>query len=136
MDQRKDSLLKNGLVRSTIRMLIPLDKQGEALDILMPVSSQVRFEPSCISSRLYRGVDEERAVMIEELWMGNEQMLRHIQSDVYRRVLLAVEMAEEPPEIRFDEISHTSGMEIIEMALIKSKRVKANTIRKSQVNTW
>jgi hypothetical protein len=29
-------------------------------------------------------------------------MLRHLQSDENRRVLLAIEMAEEPPEIRFD----------------------------------
>jgi len=34
MKLRKDNRLRKGMVRSTIRMLIPLDKQGEALDIL------------------------------------------------------------------------------------------------------
>jgi len=34
MKLRKDNRLRKGMVRSTIRMLIPLDKQNEALDIL------------------------------------------------------------------------------------------------------
>ncbi len=129
MNQCKDNRLRKNMVRSTIRMLIPLDKQSEAIDILGYVSAQVQYEPSCISSRLYRGVDEVRAIMVEELWTDNEGLLRHLQSDEYRRVLLAVEMAEEPPDIRFDEISHTSGLETIENALKKSaKSIIRNTI--------
>lgn len=128
MNQCKDNRLRKNMVRSTIRMLIPLDKQSEALDILGYVSAQVRYEPSCISSRLYRGVDEVRAIMVEELWTGNEGLLRHLQSDEYRRVLLAVEMAEEPPVIRFDEISHTSGLDTVRKALKKSaKPIKPHT---------
>jgi quinol monooxygenase YgiN len=122
MNQRKGAWLKQVMVRSTIRMMIPLDKQREALDLLGFVSNQVQFEPSCISSRYYRGVDEVRAIMVEELWMGNEAMLRHLQSDEYRRILLAVEMAEAPPVIRFDEISLTSRLETIKKELKKSAK--------------
>ncbi len=43
--------------------------------------------------------------------MGNEGMLRQLLSDEYLRVLLTIEMPEEPPEIWFDEISHMSGLE-------------------------
>jgi len=93
MNQRKGARLKQVMVRSTIRMVIPLDKQREALDILGFVSNQVRFEPSCISSRYYRGVDEVRAIMVEEFWTRNEGMLRHLRSDEYCRVLLTIEMA-------------------------------------------
>ena len=103
-------------VRSTIRMLVPLNKQSEALDILDSVSAQVQFEPSCISSRIYRGADEVRAIMVEELWANEADILRHLNSDVYHRVLLVIEMAEEPPEIRFDTIAHSSGVETIEKA--------------------
>ena len=110
------------MIHSTIRMLIPLNKQREAVDILRSVCAHVQFEPSCISSRIYRGMDDERAIMIEELWTNNDDVLHHLQSEEYRRVLLVVEMAEEPPEIRFDEISRTSGLETIEKALQKSEK--------------
>ncbi|MFC1516730.1 antibiotic biosynthesis monooxygenase [Thermodesulfobacteriota bacterium] len=73
-----------------------------------------QFEPSCISTRVYRGVDEARAIMIEELWTSEEDILRHLRSEEYRRILLVIEMAEEPPEIRFDTIRHSSGLEAIE----------------------
>ena len=108
--------MRKGMVRSTIRMLIPLNKQSEALEILEKVSGMIQFEPSCISTRLYRGVDEVRAIMIEELWTSEEDVLRHLRSEAYHRVLLVIEMAEELPEIRFDTINCSSGVETIEKA--------------------
>ena len=119
MKQRKDTRLRKSMVRSTIRMLVPLDKQSEALDILGYVSAQVQYEPSCISSRLYRGVDDVRAIIVEELWTDNERMLHHLRSEEYRRVLLAVEMSEEPPEIRFEEISQTNELETINVTILR-----------------
>ena len=113
--------INKGKVRSSIRMLIPLDKQSEAIDILGSVSAQVQFDPSCISSRIYRGVHDVRAIMVEELWSNVEDIMRHLNSDVYRRVLLVIEMAEESPEIRFDIIAGTSGVETIEMARNQSE---------------
>jgi len=108
--------MSTGMVRSTIRMLIPLYKQSEALEILESVRVQTQFEPGCIGSRLYHGTDEKRAIMIEELWMNEKDLTCHLRSDRYRRVLLVVEMAEEPPDIRFETITHWSGIETIENA--------------------
>ena len=108
------------MVRSTIRMLIPLHKQSDAFEILRSVSVQIQFEPSCISSRLYHGVDDERAIMVEELWMNDKNLMDHLRSDAYRRVLLVVEMAEESPDIRFETIAHCSGIETIEDARTQS----------------
>lgn len=108
--------MQKRMIRSTIRMLIPLNKQSEALDILSSVSEQTQYKSNCISSRLYRDVDDVRAIMVEELWVGDENILTHLKSSIYRRVLLVIEMAEEFPEIRFDTIARTSGFETIENA--------------------
>ena len=107
---------EKGAVHSTIRMLIPLSRQSEALEILGSVSAQVRFEPNCIFSRLYRGVDDARAIMIEDRWTSYEHVRQHLRSDAYQRILMVVEMAEEPPEIRFDTILESTGVETIENA--------------------
>jgi quinol monooxygenase YgiN len=115
--------MKMGMVRSTIRMLLPLSKQNEALEILGSMTEQIQFEPGCISCRLYRGVDDEGVIMIEELWMNEEDVRRHLRSDKYRKVLLVVEMAAEPPEIRFDTIAHSSGVETIEKARSQTEPV-------------
>jgi quinol monooxygenase YgiN len=109
------------MVRSTIRMLIPLKKQSEALEILGSMTEQIQFEPGCMSCRLYRGVEDVRAIMLEELWMSDEDVQHHLRSDKYRKVLLVVEVAAEPPEIRFDTIAHSTGVETIEEARIQTR---------------
>jgi len=105
-----------GMVRSTIRMRIPFKKHSEALEILGSMTEQIRFEPGCISCGLYRGVDDKAIIMIEELWMSDADLQRHLRSDKYRKVLLVIEMAAERPEIRFDTIAQSSGVEAIELA--------------------
>ena len=117
MSKPLNEFAKGVTVRSAIRMLIPMDKQSEAIEILSGVSERVQFEPYCISSRLYRGVDEERAIMLEELWESGRDMLQHLKSDAFRRVLLVVEMAEESPDIQFDTITESGGVEVIEQAI-------------------
>jgi quinol monooxygenase YgiN len=109
------------MVRSIIRMLIPLEKQSEALEILGSMIEQTQFEPGCVSCRIYRGVEDARAIMLEELWMSEEDVQHHLRSDKYRKVLLVVEMAAEPPEIRFDIITHSGGVETIEQARIQTR---------------
>ena len=120
MQQGRDGRKKKAQIRSTIRMLIPLDKQREAFEILSSLGKDTQLDPTCISYRLYRGVNEVRAIMVEELWENDAAVLRHLKSDTYRRVLLVVEMAEQPPEIRFDTITSTSGIETIKNARIKT----------------
>jgi quinol monooxygenase YgiN len=108
------------MVRSTIRMLIPLEKQSEALEILGSTIEQTQFEPGCVSCRIYMGVEDAGAIMLEELWMSEEDLQHHLRSDRYNKVLLVVEMAAAPPEIRFDHITHSGGVETIEQARIET----------------
>jgi quinol monooxygenase YgiN len=102
------------MIRSAIRMLIPIEKQSEALEILGSMIEEIQFETGCISCRLYRGVKDESAIMIEELWECEEDIRRHLRSKKFGKILMVIEMAKEFPEIRFDIISGSSGVETIE----------------------
>jgi quinol monooxygenase YgiN len=102
------------MIRSTIRMLIPFEKQFEALRILGFMIEEIQFESGCIGCYLYKGVEDDRVIMLEELWLAEEDVRRHMQSKKYSKILLVIEMALEFPEVRFDLISETRGFEIIE----------------------
>ncbi len=104
------------MIRATIRMLIPAGKQKEALEILNSMVEEIQFETGCISCRIYRGVKDNRAIMVEELWECEEDVRRHLRSKKYGKILMVIEMASEFPEIRFDIISGSSGVETIEQA--------------------
>jgi hypothetical protein len=49
-----------------------------------------------------------------EVWRAEEDLDLHIRSDEYRNLLMVLEMALEQPEIRFDTISSSTGIETIE----------------------
>ena len=104
------------VLRSTIRMLIPIARESEALEILSSMNEQVQFEEGCILCRLYRSVEDPPALMLEQLWNSEENALAHLRSDIYQKVLLVIEMATKPPEVRFDVIARSSGFETIEKA--------------------
>ena len=110
MDQTAD---KNS-VHAQIRLLIPANKVNEALMILDSVIELTRLEEGCISCRLYRDLQVEGALMLEEIWSSRNDLERHLRTDRFHTVLLVVEMATEYPEIRFDAIAHTTGMETIQ----------------------
>jgi quinol monooxygenase YgiN len=112
MSFQKNSI-KTDLIRSSIRLQIPLKKQSEALDIMESVRKQTQFESSCHHVRIYRQTHESETIMIEEEWTNEEDLKRHLKSDAYRRILFVIEMAAADPEIRFDKIIQSSGIETI-----------------------
>lgn len=103
-------------IYATIRMLFPVNRETEAIEILGSMTEQIRFEPGCIDCRLYRGIESPNAILFEQSWSREEDVLQHLRSDRYAKILLVLEMAMEPPEVRFDCIHRSHGMEFITFA--------------------
>ncbi len=104
------------MVLATIRMMMSAKNFGEALRILRSMAEQIRVQPGCLSCRIYRNGQEDNVLMLEQLWSNEEDLERHLRSDEYRQVLLVLEMAMKQPEIRFDTILSSTGIETIEKA--------------------
>ena len=104
------------MILATIRMTIPSKKSGEALKILRSVVELCRDDPGCLSSHIYKDLQEEDVLMLEEVWRSEEDLVLHLRSNKYRNLLLVLEMARKQPEIRFDTISSSTGIETIEKA--------------------
>jgi quinol monooxygenase YgiN len=97
-------------------MVMPPQKSGEALRIFKSFSEQCRDEPGCISCHIYEDLQEKNVFMLKEVWRSEEDLHLHLRSDEYRNLLLILELALERPEIRFDKISGSTGIETIEKA--------------------
>jgi quinol monooxygenase YgiN len=104
------------VVHATLRMVIPRARCGEVLRILNPMAERIRLEPGCLACNIYQDARDTRVIMLEQIWGSETEMRRHLRSDQYRNVLLVMEMALEPPEVRFNEVAHTTGVETIEKA--------------------
>lgn len=104
------------MILATVRMAILPQKRDEALKILRLTAEECGIQPSCLSCRIYEDVQEHGVLMFEERWRSQEDLERHLRSDEYYKVLLVMEMALEQPNIRFDTISESTGIETVEKA--------------------
>ena len=110
------------MVLVTLRMAIPLQKRGEALKILKAMVAQNQARPDdCVFCRICEDALEDNILQFEEMWKSQEELEHHLRSDDYRKVLLVLEMALKQPEIRFDAISSSTGIEAIEKARSHAK---------------
>ncbi len=104
------------MILATLRMAIPVQKRGEALKILKSMVARNQAQPDCVFCRICEDVMEDNVLQFEEMWRSEEELERHLRSAEYHKVLLVLEMALKQPEIRFDVISSSTGIETIEKA--------------------
>ncbi len=104
------------MILATVRMTIPPQRRGQVSKTLKSMVRETRIQPGCLSSWLYHDEDEEAIFVCEQLWKNQDDLNLYLRSEDYRRMLLVMELAGEPPEIKFQTISETAGIEVIEKA--------------------
>jgi quinol monooxygenase YgiN len=104
------------MIRATIRMTIPPNKSAQVLEILRPVFELCRDDPGCLGCHIYGDLQEKNIILVEEVWSTEEDQERHLRSDEYRNLLLVLELALKRPEIKFETITCSTGIETIEKA--------------------
>jgi quinol monooxygenase YgiN len=110
------------MILATIRMTFSGKKFDEALRILRSMAEQCKVRPGCLSSRVYRNGEEDNVLLFEQQWSNEEDLETYLRSDDYRQVLMVLEMAIKQPEIRFDTILSSTGIETIEKARKENSR--------------
>ena len=109
------------MIQSIIRMMIPPRKRNEALKILKSITDHCSDYHGCLSCNIYEDLQKKNILMFEQVWSADEDLNLHIRSDEYRKLLLIMEMASQQPEVRFDTISNSTGIETIEKARLHSR---------------
>ena len=83
------------------------------LELLRFTVDRLGTKSGCLGSRVYEAHDEQNTILYMERWASVEDLHRHIQSNLYRGVLNAMDLAEEPPKISFHEVSDTQSLELV-----------------------
>ena len=74
------------------------------------------MQPGCLSCHIYGDLQQKNVYMFEEVWRSEEDLNLHLRSEEYLNLLLVLEMSLKKPDIRFHNISSSSGIETIEKA--------------------
>lgn len=118
------------MVTATFRIVVHPERKDEVLKTLRPLIGPTEVQRGCISCRIQQDVDNANILTVVERWDSQEDLNRHIASDDFRRILAVLDLSIKPPEIRFDGVSHTAGIELIEA--VRSAKAMIKTERKGR----
>jgi quinol monooxygenase YgiN len=88
-------------------------RRQEILDILHSVRGPTLAASGCLASSILEEQDDELSIVYLEEWQSRTELIVHIRSPLYARVLKALELSERQPEICFYEISGIEGLDLI-----------------------
>lgn len=107
------------MILATLRMIVRPEKRDVLLATIRGMLEPARVERGCLSYRFYQDVEDRNVFVLLEEWATQEDLDRHIRTDNQRQLLALVDLLGEEPELRFDTVSRTAGVELIEAVLRK-----------------
>ncbi len=113
-DSAKETSRQGDNVILSLIELTPIPgEREEILELLRFSVDRLLGRPGCLSSGVYEAGDDKQTILYLERWESEEALNLHVQSNLYLGVLNAMDLAMEPREINFYEISETKSMELI-----------------------
>ncbi len=97
-----------------LRLIPRAGKRQEMIEVVKGIESKARLKFGCASACVFEQVSPDHAILYVENWLSEEELHRHIQSDLYLWILAAMELAGEQPQICFHRVSDTRGLDMIE----------------------
>ena len=104
----------NSSVQAFLRLKFGPQNQDKAVEIINFILERIRVESGCASCHFYRDASSKGVFLLLQEWESRADLERHICSEEFRHILALIELASEPPEIRFNTISKEEGLETIE----------------------
>ena len=104
------------MVLLTIRVTTSTKQREEVLGTMRSIAGAVSTLRGCVGVRLMQDVDNRNAITVSEEWETEVDLRRHVRSDDFRKLLAVIDMSMTAPEVRFQTMSGTQGMDWIAAA--------------------
>ena len=102
------------MIVATVGITPSPKRRGDVLEILQAIRGPVAAQPQCVACQVCEELSPGSAVVLVERWESEAALREHIRSESFRRILAAIELSCCAPEIRFDFVSRSDGMDLIE----------------------
>jgi quinol monooxygenase YgiN len=89
------------------------EQRPQMIQLLASIRGRIRANAECLACEIYEEAEAERAMLYLEQWTTNEAFSKHICSDLYRRILVAIELSSIAPELQFFNTAEQNGMALI-----------------------
>ena len=101
----------------TLKMIVQPERRSDLLETMRGMLEPARVERGCLSYRLYEDVENRNAFVLLEEWATQEDLENHIRTDNQRRILALMDLLREQPDLQFNTVLQTAGMDLIKNVL-------------------
>jgi len=102
------------VILSKFRLFPAPEKRRQVLAALRSVQGPTQAEPSCSASQVYEEDGPDSAILYVEEWDSESEFRDHVRSELYRRVLAAIDLSKSAPEFGIYQVSNVQGLELIQ----------------------
>lgn len=102
------------LIIESIRIAVVPAKREQLRRALGAWSGPTGVESGCLSCRIFQEESEPLAFCYQAQWNTQDDLLRHIRSEHYKRLLVLMDLGSEPPLVEFHTVAETKGLDLIE----------------------
>jgi quinol monooxygenase YgiN len=99
-------------------------KRKELLQTIEAMSESISKERSCLSRHIYQDMENENILCLLEEWENQDDLENHLKSDRFAALLGAIDLLSERATITFDEVSSTTGKELVEAVRVQPPPAK------------
>jgi quinol monooxygenase YgiN len=94
--------------------LFPSPKQRpQVLAALRSAQGPTQVKPRCLAAQVYEEDGGDGAILYLEEWESEPEFRRHVTSELYRRILAAIDLSQSAPEICFYPVATVQGLELV-----------------------
>jgi quinol monooxygenase YgiN len=92
----------------------PIPEKSEELRRgLSSLSGPTRAEVGCMSCQLYLGLSDPGVLRVESRWTTEAELVRHIRSDTFKKLLFLMELGSERPTVEFLMVSEVRCLDFV-----------------------
>ena len=94
----------------------PDGQAQELCSALASLTGPTEVQQGCVSCRMLLSWHNPNEIVIQTKWTTADDLIAHLQSDTYKRLLLLMELSPRAPVLQFYTVQEIRGLDLVEMA--------------------
>lgn len=97
---------------------IPVQRgnRAEYAKALAAIVDPIQLQPGCLDCRLFESWPTHERLQIQSRWDTAEHLVRYLQSPIYKKLLLLMELSPAPPTVEFFSVVEEQGLDLVAVA--------------------
>jgi quinol monooxygenase YgiN len=104
------------VIIESVRITVHTGQRDELRKVLITWVRPIELQPGCRTCRILQEASNPNAFCYQAMWETQDDLLRHLRSSHYKRLLVLMDLGDGPPVVEFHNVAQTQGLDLIERA--------------------